>query len=205
MQRALLITAILTVFSTIIFLPAPARAATYDIGLYDADNNLLGTPDSPPVSDIKIGTSLIANFTTDSTEIQSVMIQWIRPDGSIILQETHDDLDDATVITSFTSSSFSPESSGNWIVRVIARNYTTTNNPDSEFIRTHFVSSQDIPFTVESILVIPESPIGMVALLASSFLALGGFMFWKRKTKPLYTGMVLVLRCSCSNFLVALA
>ena len=30
-------------------------------------------------------------------------------------------------------------------------------------------------------MVIPESPIGMVALMATSFLALGGFMLWKRK------------------------
>jgi hypothetical protein len=35
-----------------------------------------------------------------------------------------------------------------------------------------------------SIFVIPESPIGIIALMASSLAALGGFMFWKRRSKP---------------------
>src|SRR5205823_14160733 len=35
---------------------------------------------------------------------------------------------------------------------------------------------------IQSIFVVPESPIGMIALFGSSFAALGGFFFWKRKS-----------------------
>jgi LPXTG-motif cell wall-anchored protein len=35
-----------------------------------------------------------------------------------------------------------------------------------------------------TIFVIPESPIGIIALMGASLAALGGFMFWKRRSKP---------------------
>jgi len=66
------------------------------------------------------------------------------------------------------NSTFTPDEVGTWVV--IA----------------DFGNGEVIQQTLHvDFLVIPESPIGMVALMVSSFLALGGFVFWKRKSRPL--------------------
>jgi hypothetical protein len=52
----------------------------------------------------------------------------------------------------------------------------------SEDGQIHHTAVVQVPLM--AIFIIPESPIGIIALLASSVAALGGFMFWKRRSKP---------------------
>jgi hypothetical protein len=55
------------------------------------------------------------------------------------------------------------------------------------FLLGTFTLTIDVTCTM---FVVPESPIGIIALMASSLGALGGFIFWKRRSKNPTDGMV---------------
>ena len=96
---------------------------------------------------------------TNDTSISQVTLSWVDPDGST---------DSNTVVAlsgGIAENSFTPDQAGEWTVNADFGNGVIIH-------KTLNVSA----------LVIPESPIGIIALIVSSLGVLGGFMFLRRNS-----------------------
>lgn len=139
--------------------PASAVAApNYTVELFDENGNLLGTLDSPPVEPIPGGVELTANFTSDDTSITFVTFNWLYPNGGGIGHSKPPVF--VNGVTTVTDH-FLPTHVGSWTLRVSACNTIECSNTDTIF-------SAEIPFTVQSGFVIPESPLGSILLIVVS-------------------------------------
>jgi hypothetical protein len=98
--------------------------------------------------------------TNDST-VDSVTFRWSNPDGEVEREIT-------TPVTSSTEDMFTPELAGQWIVFA------------------DFGNGQIIQKTLNvGFFVLPESPVGAIAMVAGSLAALVGFLYFRMARKPL--------------------
>jgi len=105
-----------------------------------------------------------AIFETESILANEITFSWIKPSGEIASTET-------LPLESTAQDSFEPNTPGHWTVEA-----------DSLHLHT-VLASFDVPFSV-----IPESPIGIIALIGSSAATLAGFVILKRKHGSAATG-----------------
>jgi hypothetical protein len=108
---------------------------------------------------VSLDHQVTAVFETQSVLGNEITFSWVNPSGEVVRIETKP-------LEMTAQDDFIPNSPGHW--SVVA---------ESLHLRA-VVASFDVSFSV-----IPESPIGIVALLSSSLLALVAFIFWNRRTK----------------------
>jgi hypothetical protein len=102
--------------------------------------------------------------------------------GEHIALETLDNTDtNADVLTIIWNDFCSPKDSEHFDVTCFGEGTATlTIGVRNTQTGAHSTLVYDITCTM---FVVPESPIGIIALMGSSLAALGGFMFWKRRSK----------------------
>ena len=127
----------------------------HDLNLFGGGSDENGDPV------FNLGQEAIAVAKTNDEQVTKVLLSWIDPNNDIAKSESFDLPGGGSA-----QSTFTPDKVGDWLVRADFSDGTV------------LIEIVHVPF-----LVVPESPIGMVALMASSFLALGGFMLWKTRRK----------------------
>jgi hypothetical protein len=123
---------------------------------YESSNLFLVEHGDPSDGVVALNQQVTAVFETSSVLGTEITFRWINPSGEPVRTET-------LPLTPGAQDSFTPDAVGHWTVEA-----------ESEHIHT-VLASFDVPF-----MVIPESPVGIVALIGSSLAALGGFMFLRR-------------------------
>lgn len=173
-MKQIALAAIIALFViSVLFITPPAMAVpTTQITLYDGEGNLLGTPESPPVIIVPSGTNLNVTFSTDANNVHGLFFLWINPSGHT--QRTLYYPSDIA-ITSYNDS-YVPNEPGEWTVRIIAFDYRA-DAPDA----ANPIFSGDITFTYQSLFVIPESPFGTIALVASALVASSVFIVIRKR------------------------
>jgi len=109
----------------------------------------------------ELGFAIIANAITNSSTATQVNFTRINPDSSV-------DTEIVPLTLGSAQYSFTPNMLGQYAILADFGNGVIVEREIS------------ISFNV-----IPESPIGIIAIIGSSFAALGGFMLWKRRSRPL--------------------
>ncbi|OLC23780.1 MAG: hypothetical protein AUH71_04150 [Thaumarchaeota archaeon 13_1_40CM_4_48_7] len=112
--------------------------------------------DHPSDGVVSLDHQVTAIFETQSVLGNEITFKWINPSKEIVRTEIKP-------LELMAQDTFVPNSPGHWTVVA-----------ESLHMRA-VVASFDVPFSV-----IPESPIGIIVLMASSLAALGGFMALRR-------------------------
>lgn len=107
---------------------------------------------------VNLNEKVTARAETNDPSVDDVTFKWINPDGGASKTET------VPILSGQAEGSYKPNEPGVWLVEAHFNNGVVVREILS------------VPF-----MVIPESPIGGVALIGSSLAALGGFIFWKRR------------------------
>ena len=134
---------------------------------YEECNHSLSLSEGSKPSDgvVELGQEVTGIVGTNDVNV--IDISWINPNGDKVesLQRVcmQNQLDPSKCTAQTYEFSWKPNEVGDWTFEAQIGNVIVHKTLSVRFM------------------VVPESPIGMVALMASSFLALGGFMLWKRK------------------------
>jgi len=133
------------------------RAATpvYDLGLFEDA--------SPSDSVLDLNQEVQSVAETSNLNLESATIRWINPFGESVRSEIVPLSLSGQKATA--SDKFSPDQVGRWTVEADFGN--------GEVIQ----KTLDISFNV-----IPESPIGIIAMIGSSFVALVGFVYFRNRS-----------------------
>jgi hypothetical protein len=138
-----------------------------EITVADPEYNLNLFEDSNPSDGvIDLGDDARAVADTNDPTVTQVVFRWIDPSSNV------DETTTVPLVAGEAEDSFTPDEVGTWIVEADFGN--------GEVIQ----KTLNIDF-----LVIPESPIGIAALMASSLAALGAFMFLRRRSSNGTTGL----------------
>lgn len=129
------------------------------------EDTIYGTSENPPSQSILNGT-LKAWAKTNDTNIHSITVNWYFPNGSL----AHHDFSDSIFPVEGLNLPYDVQETGHWVVNATFK--------DEPFSAGKIVATKQIEFDIIccGILVIPESPIGMIALVLASLGTLGVYI-----------------------------
>jgi hypothetical protein len=138
-----------------------------ELTVADPEYNLNLFEDSNPSDGvIDLGDDARAVADTNDPTVTQVVFRWIDPSSNV------DETTTVPLVAGEAEDTFTPDEVGTWIVEADFGNGVIVQE------------TLNIDF-----LVIPESPIGIAALMASSLAALGAFMFLRRRSSNGTTGL----------------
>lgn len=180
-NKNLLFVGIMTMLLIMAIMPKSASAEpSYTISLIDG-STVLGTNIDQPTNNIPFGTDLITRFETNDTDIGAVIVLWNDPDNSTVYINS---VNPNGTVSSFDSE-YIPTQNGNWTVRVMAYTVEEFNANGISMnggFNPNFASELELHFTIGHLFVIPESPIGSIALIITS-LGIAGYVIHIRSKK----------------------
>jgi hypothetical protein len=113
--------------------------------------------DDPSDGQVALNNEVAAIFETQSVLSNEITFRWINPSGETVRTEI-------LPLDLTAQDAFVPSVPGQWSVEAESHHGQV------------FLATFDVPFFV-----IPESPVGLVALMASSLAAFGGFILLRKK------------------------
>ncbi len=173
-------------------------ASDLKYGVMTDHSNAGGFPDA------RVGQTVTGSAATNDPSIVTVVFKWHTPPPDTVIQThlvtSHSSAECLTSATKYTagithtdiiSGNFQcftdtftvPGPTGDWGMQAFFCDNTNNNVNDCIM---HGKTSEVVSIKAVSFMVTPESPIGIAALVGSSFAVVGGYMFFRARQKTVH-------------------